>query len=56
VPDRPGYPVVRITPEGIRLTRHVFLVVRRGMLTWPAVQAMLEVIRRQAQDVAPLSP
>jgi DNA-binding transcriptional LysR family regulator len=48
VPDRPGYPVVRIALDGVPLTRQVFVVTRHGMLTWPAVSAVLEAIRERA--------
>jgi DNA-binding transcriptional LysR family regulator len=50
-PDRPGYPVARIALGGVPLTRQIFVVTRRGMLTWPTVSAVLEVIREQAARV-----
>ncbi|NEB42215.1 LysR family transcriptional regulator [Streptomyces sp. SID14515] len=50
VPNRPGYPVRRITPSGPRLIRRVSIVVRRGALSSPAVSAVLAEVRRQSGD------
>ncbi|MFE3675127.1 LysR family transcriptional regulator [Streptomyces griseus] len=48
VPDRPGYPVRRITLDGPGLMRHVSLVVRSGAVSNPSVSAVLAEVRRQS--------
>jgi DNA-binding transcriptional LysR family regulator len=50
VPDRPGYPVVRITPEALTLTRHVTLVARTGTVACPSIAAVLAAVRRRVND------
>jgi DNA-binding transcriptional LysR family regulator len=51
-PDRPGYPVARVAVEGARLTRHVSLVVRRGTLSCPSIEAVLTAVREGATVLA----
>ncbi|MFC4501970.1 MULTISPECIES: LysR family transcriptional regulator [Streptomyces] len=46
VPDRPGFPVVRVDLEGPELTREVFLVMRAGTVACPSVAALLGAVRR----------
>ncbi|WP_343236685.1 LysR family transcriptional regulator [Streptomyces griseus] len=48
VPDRPGYPVRRITLDGPGLMRQVSLVVRSGAVSNPSVSAVLAEVRRQS--------
>ncbi|MFG2132184.1 LysR family transcriptional regulator [Streptomyces sp. NPDC048751] len=50
VPDRPGYPVRRVTLDGPPLIRRVSLVVRRGALSSPAVSAVLSEVRGRSKD------
>jgi DNA-binding transcriptional LysR family regulator len=45
VPDRPGYPVRRIAPDGLELVRHLSLVARSGALERPAVAAVVAEVR-----------
>lgn len=45
VPERPGYPVCRIALDGLRLRRHLSLVVRQGTLKRPAVAAVMAAVR-----------
>lgn len=51
VPDRPGYPVVRIRLDGPPLTRQLSLVVRTGALSCPPVVAVLTAVRRMTADL-----
>lgn len=52
-PERPGSPVVRITPDGLPLTRHLSLVARTGTVACPSIAAVLSAIR---QHVGPPEP
>ncbi|WP_459751046.1 LysR family transcriptional regulator [Streptomyces sennicomposti] len=52
VPERAGYPVRRIALDGLRLRRHLSLVVRRGTLKRPAVAAVMAAVRA-AVDLLP---
>lgn len=52
VPDRPGYPVARISLAGAPLIRRVSIVARKGALAHPAVATVLAAVRSVAAELA----
>ncbi|MFF7198835.1 LysR family transcriptional regulator [Streptomyces sp. NPDC008079] len=58
VPDRPGFPVVRVTPAALTLTRHVTLVARTGTIACPSISAVLTAVRSlvNTRPPAPAAP
>ncbi|WP_326600251.1 LysR family transcriptional regulator [Streptomyces sp. NBC_01803] len=52
VPDRPGFPVVRLPLTGATPTRHVSLVVRHTTLTCPSIARVLPMIRQAADELS----
>lgn len=58
VPDRPGYPVVRIDLAAVTLTRHVSLVARTGTVGCPSIAAVLTAVRTRVNPTpsAPAPP
>lgn len=50
VPDRPEFPVARLPLAGRPLLRHTAVVMRRGTVGSPAVEALLAELRALAED------